>query len=103
MEELRLAMQRSAMWTVLLHHATASKAGINVTDAQCIHMLVLDGPQTPGRLAQGMGITTGGAITAVVNRLEKSGYVKRSRDPDDLRRVLVEPVPEKVAQFATYF
>ncbi|WP_211245918.1 MarR family winged helix-turn-helix transcriptional regulator [Actinomadura oligospora] len=102
-EELRAAMQRGTMYTVLLHHATAAKAGLNVTDAQCINALVLDGPQTPGRLAQLMGITTGGAITTVIDRLERAGYVRRSPDPEDRRRVIVEPVPERVAAFGAYF
>ncbi|WP_141581434.1 MarR family winged helix-turn-helix transcriptional regulator [Actinomadura sp. WMMA1423] len=101
--ELQMAMQRSTMFTVLLHHATASKAGMNVTDAQCVNALTLDGPQTPGQLAHLMGITTGGAITAVIDRLERAGYVRRTRDPDDRRRVIVELVEENVAQFARYF
>jgi DNA-binding MarR family transcriptional regulator len=101
--ELREAMQRSTLYTVLLHHTTASKAGLNVTDAQCLNALSLDGPQTPGRLARMMGITTGGAITAVIDRLEKAGFVKRSRDPDDRRRVIVELVPENADRFARYF
>ncbi|MFI0353890.1 MarR family winged helix-turn-helix transcriptional regulator [Actinomadura sp. 9N407] len=101
--ELREAMQRSTLYTVLLHHTTASKAGLNVTDAQCLNALSLDGPQTPGRLAQMMGITTGGAITAVIDRLEKAGYVRRSRDPDDRRRVIVELVPENAERYARYF
>jgi DNA-binding MarR family transcriptional regulator len=103
MADLQAGMQRSTMFTVLLHHATASKAGMNVTDAQCVNALVLDGPQTPGRLAELMGITTGGAITAVIDRLERAGYVKRTRDPDDRRRVIVELVPENVARFGEYF
>jgi DNA-binding MarR family transcriptional regulator len=101
--ELTLAMQRGTMWTVLLHHTVASKAGINVTDAQCLNLLVLDGPMTPGRLAQAVGITTGGAITAVVDRLEEAGYVTRARDPDDRRRVIVSLVPENIARIAEYF
>ncbi|MFG2002239.1 MarR family winged helix-turn-helix transcriptional regulator [Spirillospora sp. NPDC048911] len=101
--ELQLAIQRSTMWTVLLHHTTASKAGMNVTDAQCINALTLDGPQTPGQLAQLMGITTGGAITAVIDRLEKAGFVRRTRDPDDRRRVIIELVPESIGRFARYF
>lgn len=103
LNQLTQAIQRSTMWTVLLHNATATKAGMNVTDAQCLNLLVMDGPQTPGRLAQVMGITTGGAITAVIDRLERAGYVKRTRDPDDRRRVLVEPLMENVARFAAYF
>jgi DNA-binding MarR family transcriptional regulator len=101
--ELRDVMQRGTMWTVLLHHTVASKAGLNVTDLQCLNLLSLDGPVTPGRLAQAMGITTGGAITAVVDRLEKAGYVRRTRDPDDRRRVIVELVPEAMARIAEYF
>ncbi|MEU5877436.1 MarR family transcriptional regulator [Spirillospora sp. NPDC047279] len=102
-QELQLAIQRSTMWTVLLHHTTASKAGMNVTDAQCINALTLDGPQTPGQLAQLLGVTTGGAITAVIDRLEKAGYVRRTRDPDDRRRVIIELVPENAGRFARYF
>ncbi|MFC5744196.1 MarR family winged helix-turn-helix transcriptional regulator [Actinomadura rugatobispora] len=101
--ELREAMQRSTLYTMLLHHTAASKAGLNVTDAQCLNALSLEGPLTPGRLAALMGITTGGAITAVIDRLERAGYVKRSRDPDDRRRVIVELVPENAARFEQYF
>jgi DNA-binding MarR family transcriptional regulator len=81
----------------------AGKAGINVTDLQCLNLLSLDGPMTPGQLAQSMGLTTGGAITAVVDRLEKAGYVLRSRDPDDRRKVIIEPVRDKVAALGAYF
>ncbi|XRQ11417.1 MarR family winged helix-turn-helix transcriptional regulator [Actinomadura welshii] len=101
--ELQAALQRSTMFTVLLHHATATKAGMNVTDAQCVNALALDGPQTPGRLARLMGITTGGAITAVIDRLEKAGHVRRTRDPEDRRRVIVELVEESAGRFSRYF
>lgn len=101
--ELQQAMQRSTMWTVLLHHTVASKAGINVTDAQCINLLSLDGPMTPGQLATSMGITTGGAITAVVDRLEKAGFVKRTRDADDRRKVIVELIPDSLERISGYF
>ncbi|MDL4775945.1 MULTISPECIES: MarR family winged helix-turn-helix transcriptional regulator [Thermomonosporaceae] len=101
--DLTAAVRRSTMYTVLLHHTTAGKAGMNVTDAQCINALYLDGPQTPGQLAHLMGITTGGAITAVIDRLEKAGYVRRSRDSDDRRRVIVELVEENVQRFGQYF
>lgn len=101
--ELQRAIQRSTMWTVLLHHTVAGKTGINVTDAQAVNLLSLDGPMTPGQLAQSMGITTGGAITAVVDRLEKAGFVKRTRDPDDRRKVIVELVPDSFARISAYF
>jgi DNA-binding MarR family transcriptional regulator len=80
----------STMWTVLLHHAIASKSGINVTDMQCINLLQLRGPMTPGQIADAMFLTTGGAITAVIDRLERAGLVQRRRDEADRRRVIVE-------------
>jgi DNA-binding MarR family transcriptional regulator len=101
--DVQLAARRNTLWTVLLHHATASKAGMNVTDAQCVNLLDLDGPMTPGQLAQTMGITTGGAITAVIDRLEKAGFVRRTRDPDDRRRVIVELNPEALDRYGHYF
>jgi DNA-binding MarR family transcriptional regulator len=82
----------STMWTVLLHHAIASRSGINVTDMQCINLLQLRGPMTPGQLADAMFLTTGGAITAVIDRLERAGMVRRRRDQEDRRRVIVEAV-----------
>lgn len=80
----------STTWTVLLHNAIASRSGINVTDMQCINLLQLRGPMTPGQLADAMFLTTGGAITAVIDRLEKAGMVRRRRDEEDRRRVIVE-------------
>ena len=48
-----------------------------------------DGPMTAGELADGMHLTSG-AITSVIDRLERAGWAKRVRDPGDRRRVLVE-------------
>ncbi|MFD0901514.1 MarR family winged helix-turn-helix transcriptional regulator [Actinomadura sediminis] len=100
---LAAELRRTTMYTVLLHHAAAAKSGMNVTDAQCVNALALGGPQTPGGLAELMGITTGGAITAVIDRLEKSGHVRRTRDPDDRRRVIVELVPGAAERTGRYF
>jgi DNA-binding MarR family transcriptional regulator len=92
--ELSHQARVSTMWTVLLHNAIASRSGINVTDMQCINLLQLRGPMTPGQLADAMFLTTGGAITAVIDRLEKAGMVRRRRDDKDRRRVIVEALQE---------
>jgi DNA-binding MarR family transcriptional regulator len=88
--ELNRQARVSTLWTVLLHTAIASRSGINVTDVQCVNLLQLRGPMTPGQLAEAMFLTTGGAITAVIDRLEKAGMVRRRRDEADRRRVIVE-------------
>ena len=54
------------------------------------------GATTAGRLSEITGLTSG-AVTRVIDRLEQAGYVRRVPDPADRRRVIVEVVPEKVA------
>jgi DNA-binding MarR family transcriptional regulator len=93
--ELSHQARVSTLWTVLLHNAIASRSGINVTDMQCINLLQLRGPMTPGQLADAMFLTTGGAITTVIDRLEKAGMVRRHRDEQDRRRVLVEATQDR--------
>jgi DNA-binding MarR family transcriptional regulator len=50
----------------------------------------LNGPATAGQLATWTGLTTG-AITAMLDRLEKAGFVRREPHPDDRRKVVVVP------------
>jgi len=71
------------------HDAVAGYLGINRTDLRCLDILDLAGRQTAGELATQMGMSTG-AVTAMLDRLEKARYVRRLRDPGDRRRVLVE-------------
>jgi DNA-binding MarR family transcriptional regulator len=87
--------------TVLFQHAVAERLGINVTDLHCANLLDL-GPLTAGQLAELTGLSTG-AITGVVDRLERAGYVRRERDPDDRRRVIVRPLPEQARAAAPLF
>lgn len=77
---------------VLFHAAVAAEAGINITDVTCLAILDKNGPQTPGQLADAMALSRGGAITALLDRLERAGFVRRERDTADRRRVLIELV-----------
>jgi|SRR5436305_3944270 len=67
--------------------------GINRTDGRCLDVLEERGQMSAGELATAARLTSG-AITSVVDRLERSGYVRRVADPNDRRRVLIEPTPE---------
>ena len=87
---------------VLLLQAVAQRSGMNLTDLQCINILSSTGPIPAGLLAEMMGLTTG-AITGVINRLEKSGYVRREKDPADGRRVVIQPVPEELERVGAGF
>jgi DNA-binding MarR family transcriptional regulator len=83
-----------AMRSALFHAAVASRAGLNMTDVNCLGILDKEGPLTPSDLSRWMGLTRGGAVTAMVDRLEKAGYVRRERNSRDRRQVMVELVRE---------
>ena len=74
--------------------AAAARIGMTVTDMQVIDILDSIGPSTAGQLADLTGLTTG-AITGMLNRLEEAGLVRRERDPNDGRRVIVRLTPGK--------
>ena len=94
--EVPLRWRVFANQTVLYTQAVADQLGLNLTDLSCTGILSAEGPITAGRLAELTGLTTG-AITGVIDRLERAGYVRRESDPSDRRRVVVTLVAEKVA------
>ena len=63
--------------------------GINRTDGRCLDILDQRGPLTAGDLARECGLTTG-AMTTLLDRLERLGYLRRVPHPTDRRRVVVE-------------
>lgn len=75
----------------------ASKLGMRQTDLECLFIITLGEDVTPGQLAQETGLTTG-AITGVVDRIERAGYIRRERDTSDRRRILLVPVMERIEE-----
>lgn len=89
--------------SVLLHAAIADKLGLNPSDHKCADVLrEQPGPITAGRLAELTGLTTG-AITGVLDRLERAGFVARDQDPSDRRRVVVRCTPERAPDLGPLF
>jgi DNA-binding MarR family transcriptional regulator len=87
--------------TVFIHQAIAQSVGLNATDTKCID-LILRGPEgsvTAGWLSEMSGLTTG-AITHILDRLEKRRFIERVRDPSDRRKVIVRVRPESLAPVA---
>jgi DNA-binding MarR family transcriptional regulator len=80
--------------TILFHQAVADTVGLYITDHQCLHFIYRYGAMPAGRLAELTGLTTG-AVTGIIDRLEKAGYVRRANDPKDRRRTIVEPTRNK--------
>ncbi|WP_407152540.1 MarR family transcriptional regulator [Bradyrhizobium sp. ORS 86] len=95
-------MRRSSAQGVMYGQAVANVAGISNSDMECMDILHLEGRVTAGRLAEVTGLTTG-AITGVVDRLEKAGYVRRERDESDRRKVFISVVEEKAAEIGKFY
>ncbi len=86
--------RKSSTATILYQLAIADRLGLGLTDLVCGEILSRTGAITAGELAELSGLTTG-AITGVVDRLEKAGFVRRVNDPNDRRRVMLEPLAER--------
>lgn len=69
--------------------------GANRTDVRVIDLLDVHGPMTAGELADRAGVTTG-AVTAIVDRMERAGFLRRVRDDADRRKVRIELTEEAV-------
>ena len=92
LSQLERALRETSAYSVLFSHAVAERLGVNQTDLEAMDLLNLHGPVTAGRLADLTGLTTG-AVTGLVDRLERAGWVRREPDPGDRRRVIVRPLP----------
>lgn len=89
------ALRETSANSVMYSQATADKAGLHSTDMECLDHLILHGPMTAGRLCELTGLSSG-TMTALIDRLERAGYVRRERGARDRRQVLVVPEQEKI-------
>ncbi len=87
-EELRL----SGVTNDIADQVVADHLGLNRTDTRCLDIIERLDRVSAGQLAAEAGLSTG-AVTTVLDRLERAGYARRAPDPSDRRRVLVELTP----------
>jgi len=73
----------------MFHQAIADVLGLHITDHKSLDLIHRFGSMPAGKLAELTGLTTG-AVTGIIDRLEKVGYVKRTNDPKDRRKIIVE-------------
>ncbi len=95
-------VRRHSTATVLFHHAAAECLGLGPTDHKCLDLLRERGRMTGSELAAVTGLTSG-AITGVVARLERAGFLLREPDPHDRRQQILQPVPERVRDIHNVF
>jgi DNA-binding MarR family transcriptional regulator len=77
-----------------LRLAAAERNGVGPSDFDALLLIDASGPLTAGKLAEAMALTTG-AVTGLIDRLERAGSVQRTRHEADRRQVLIELAPER--------
>jgi len=97
-----LAVRDYGIQLTQFRNAMSEWAGVNVTDMECLRLLFLKGTATPSELARHTGLTSG-AATAMLDRLEKAGFIERRPNPNDRRGILIAPVKSSSEKVAAWF
>ena len=92
-QQVFMAARDQGISSVLFRNAIGRSLGLTITDWECLGLLLIRGISTPKELAQYTGLTTG-STTAMLDRLERGGFIVRKPNPNDRRGVLIEINPE---------
>lgn len=101
-EQAVLEVRRYLRTVILFNVQVADQIGVSLTDMQLLHILNIYGPATPGHLARGTGLSTGG-VTVALDRLEKLGYIRREPNPADRRSLLIHLVLERLTKLSAIY
>lgn len=93
--EIFAAMRRASASGVLVNHAVAARIGLNPIDLECLDYIVERGSATAGEIGARTRLTSG-AVTGLIDRLVKAGFVRREFSGNDRRKVFVVPETEKL-------
>ncbi|MFJ1766061.1 MarR family winged helix-turn-helix transcriptional regulator [Amycolatopsis sp. NPDC088138] len=87
-EEVLLGARELSTETVMFHTAIAETRGLSPVESKVLDYLARLGPQMPKELARLSGLAPA-SVTALIDRLERKGFVSREPHPDDRRKVLI--------------
>jgi|SRR5436190_17122145 len=96
LDELARVGRENSDATVLFHSTIASLLDLHATDYKVLGILERLGPMSAGQIAGQSGLAPA-SVTNLIDRLEQKGFVVRVADPVDRRRVMVEPVRDRIA------
>lgn len=101
-DRLMRALRRGSAAGVLHGQTIARRAGLNPTDMECLDLILMSGPSSAGDIARRTGLSSG-AVTGLIDRLEKLGLAERAADPADRRKVLVRVREDRIAPLTKAF
>lgn len=94
LDDIALMLGRQfSVYTAVCQSMVAEKLDMPLADLKALDLIMEFEALPTGHLAQLMGISSGGA-TALINRLEMAGYVRRDRYPLDRRVIAICPVAQ---------
>lgn len=86
------AGRRMSDAAVLYHGVLSDRLGLGASDWKVLGLVQSGGTVTAGEVVRRSGLKPA-SVTGVLDRLERRGYVRRVRDEQDRRRVVVEITP----------
>ena len=101
-EPATAALRRLINESIVVHEVVAASLGLNPTDLRCLELAGSEPEMTPTRLAELSNLTSG-AVTGVLDRLERARFVRRESDPSDRRRLLVRIDPDRLAELEVQY
>jgi DNA-binding MarR family transcriptional regulator len=101
-KQVIIAAREYGISSVLFRNAIGDKLGLNVTDMECLGLLFFKITCTPTGLARYTGLSTG-STTAMLDRLERAGLIRRKPNPNDRRGVLIEVEKKSVKTVGPMF
>jgi DNA-binding MarR family transcriptional regulator len=101
-KQVILAAREYGINTVLFRNLVGERLGVNVTDMECLGLVINKGLASPSELARYTGLSSG-ATTAMLDRLENSGLIERRPNPDDRRGTIITLAKAGVEKVAPWF
>ena len=89
-QQFRMASRQYSDTSIFMHEAIARKAGLTGSDHKYLGLILQHKELTAGDLSKLTGLTTG-AVTGLIDRLEKKKLLKRQFTKDDRRKVIIVP------------
>ena len=102
LQQFRLASRQYSDASIFMHEAIARKAGLAGSDHKYLGLILQHKELTAGELSKLTGLTTG-AVTGLIDRLEKKKLLKRKFSRDDRRKVIIVPDEENAMKLLQPF
>ena len=97
-----LAGRENGTRAILFQQTVGQILGLSATDMKCLDVIHQSGPACPTQLSEITGLTTG-AVTTLIDRLEKAELIERTPDPKDRRRTVLVPTRHALKKIPPFY